>query len=92
MPMEGWVKFLSPQNPLGVSGVNSVAAESNAIAVNGDQFFKHEKTTEKNSILLLWCHPSVSKPSHSNPTQNHLWYTLLDVWIMLNYAKLSKLS
>ena len=29
MPMEGWVKCLSPENTAGVSGVNSVAAESN---------------------------------------------------------------
>ena len=32
MPMEGWVKCLSPQNTSGVSGVNGVAAESNTIA------------------------------------------------------------
>ena len=31
MPMEGWVKCLSAQNTSGVSGVNSVAVESNTI-------------------------------------------------------------
>ena len=38
MPMEGWVKCLCPQNTSGVSGVNSFAAKSNTIEVNGDQF------------------------------------------------------
>ena len=40
MPMEGWVKCLSPQNTFGVSGVHSVAAKSNTIEVTGDSFFK----------------------------------------------------
>ena len=43
MVMEGCVKCLSPQNPFGVSGVNSIAAKSNTIEVN-DWFFKHKKT------------------------------------------------
>ena len=42
-PMEGWVKCLSPQNTLGVSGVNSVAAKSNTIKVNVDNFFNVKK-------------------------------------------------
>ena len=37
---DGWVKCLSPQNTFGVSGVNSVAAKSNTIEVNGAQVFK----------------------------------------------------
>ena len=44
MSMERWVKCLSPQNTFGVSGGNSVAAKSNTIEVNGDQFFKQKKT------------------------------------------------
>ena len=39
MPMEEWVKCLCPQNTLGVSGVNSVAAKSNKIEVTADTFF-----------------------------------------------------
>ena len=42
------VKRLSPQNPFGVSGVNSVAAKSKTIEINGDHFFKREnRTTEE---------------------------------------------
>ena len=41
--MEGWGKCLSPQNILGVSGVNSIAAKSNTIEANGDHFFKRKK-------------------------------------------------
>ena len=70
MPMEGRVKYFSPQNTFSVSGVNSVAAKSNTIEVNGDQDFNRKKTTEKASIRLLWCHPSVSEPWHSNFIQN----------------------
>ena len=33
-PVEGWVKCLSPQNPFGDSGLNSVAAKSNTKAWN----------------------------------------------------------
>ena len=44
MPMEEWVKCLSPHNTFGVSGVNSVAAKSNTIKVNGDSFFKRRIT------------------------------------------------
>ena len=47
MQMEGLGNCLSPQNTFGVSGVNRVAAKSNTIWVNGDQFFKRKKTTEK---------------------------------------------
>ena len=43
MLIEGWVKGLRPQNTLGVSGVNSVAAKSDTIEVNGDNFFKCKK-------------------------------------------------
>ena len=35
MPMEEWVKCLSPQITFGVSEVNSVAVKFNAIKVNG---------------------------------------------------------
>ena len=45
---------LSPQNTFGVSGVNSVRAESNTIEVNGDRL----------------CHPSVRKLRHWNSTRN----------------------
>ena len=65
MPMEEW---LSPQNTFGVSQLNSVAAKSNVIEITGDWFLKCE-------ILLLWCHPSVHKPRHSNSTQNSIIYT-----------------
>ena len=37
MPMERWVKCLSPQNTVGVSGVNSVAAKYKTIEVTDDQ-------------------------------------------------------
>ena len=73
MPMEERLKSLSPQNTFGISGVNSVAALSNTIEVNGDHFFKQNKRQKKTkhaSILLLWCHPSVRKPRHSNSTLN----------------------
>ena len=40
MPMEGWVKCLSPQNTFLVLGVNSIAAKSNTIAVTGEHVFK----------------------------------------------------
>ena len=57
MPMEGWVKCLSPRNTFGVSGVNSVETKSNTIEVNCEHFFKHKKNNKKNplnaSILLL---------------------------------------
>ena len=46
MPMEGWVKSLSPQNTLGVSGLNSVGAKSNTIEINVDRLFKCKKTTK----------------------------------------------
>lgn len=38
--MDVWVKFLSPQNTSGVSGL---AVMSNADKVNGDHFCKHLK-------------------------------------------------
>ena len=84
MLIEGWVKCLCPENTSGVSGVNSVAANSNTSEVNGDHFFKRIKTPEKNinaSTLLLWSYPSVQKPPHSNPTQNkgNLAYMSLDI-------------
>ena len=56
MPM-GWGNCLSPQNPSGVSGVNSVAAASNTIKVYCYHFFRCNKTTEKTqhaSIQLVW--------------------------------------
>ena len=40
MPMEGWVKCLSPQNTSGVSGVNFVGEVSNTIEVNGESIFR----------------------------------------------------
>ena len=45
MPMEGWVKCLSPQNTFGVSGVNSVAAKSNTIDVTGGPLLQTENKT-----------------------------------------------
>ena len=47
----GGVKCLSLQNTFGVSGVNSVAAESNTIEENVDSFFKLKKNTQKNVIF-----------------------------------------
>ena len=44
MPMGGG-GCLSPQHTSGVSGVNSVRAESKTIEVTGDQSFRHNKTT-----------------------------------------------
>ena len=79
MLMEGWVKSLSPQNTFGVSGVNSIAAESNTIEDISDQSFRRNKTTEKTqhaSTLLLWCHQSVCKSRHSYSTQNEVVYTM----------------
>ena len=35
MLTEWWVKYLSPQNTFGVSGLNSAAAKSNRIEVKG---------------------------------------------------------
>ena len=49
MPMEGWVKCLSPKHTFGVSGVNSVSAKSNTIEENRDQFFKHRKKEKKSA-------------------------------------------
>ena len=43
------------KNTVGVSDVNSVSSKSNTIEVTGDSF------KQKDSILLLWCHPSVWK-------------------------------
>ena len=57
-------EVLSPQNTLGVSGGNRVAAESNTIEVNGDLHLRRIKTTQQTynaSLLLVWCHPGVSK-------------------------------
>ena len=58
MPMEEWVKCLSPQNTFGVLMVTSVAAKSNTIEVNGDHFFKRNKTTQQNIACLGWHHTS----------------------------------
>ena len=63
MLMEGWVKCLSPLNSFGVSGVNCVAAKSNTIEVDCE---KH-----KMSVMLVWCHPSVSL----HLTWNKVFYT-----------------
>ena len=43
MPMEGGGECVSPQNTVGVSGVNSTAAKSKTIEVIGDHIFKHKK-------------------------------------------------
>ena len=45
MPMEGSVQCLSPQHTLGVSGVNSVAAESNTIEEITEQNLRRNKYT-----------------------------------------------
>ena len=55
MPMEGWVKCLSPQNSFGVSVVNSVPAKANTIEVTSDHVFKlkkKKKNGEKNHKCL----------------------------------------
>ena len=47
MSMEGLVKCSSPQNTLGVSGVNRVAAKSNRIKLIGDQIKSNVKKLQK---------------------------------------------
>ena len=54
------------KNTFWVSGVNSMAAKTNIMEVNGNWFFKTKKKTtgrrtEHSSVPLLWCHPSVWK-------------------------------
>ena len=53
---------------LRVSGINSVAAQSNTIELNSDHFFKQKKRNA--SMLLLWCHPSVCKPAFKFDSNN----------------------
>ena len=60
MTTEGRVKCTSPQNTFGVSGVNSVAAKSNIIEGDNDQFFKCKKNNRKNPIKCLHAAPVVS--------------------------------
>ena len=57
MPMETWVKCLSPQNTLGVSGVDSDADNSNTIEVNGttSSDVQYNRKKQHASIRLLWC-------------------------------------
>ena len=74
MPMEGWVKRLSPQNTIGVSGVNSVAAKSNTIEVNRD-FFKCKKTTEKMPPCCLCGVIQVSESSDIHTWNGHSLHT-----------------
>ena len=72
MLIEGRVKCLSPQNTSGVSGVHFVAAESNTIEVNGDSFFRHNKT-EKTFACL-----------HTAPvvlTWNKVIYTMFKAYV-----------
>ena len=52
MPMEGWVKCLSPKNTFGVSGVNSVAAKSNTIEVNEVNYLRKKTTETKHELPL----------------------------------------
>ena len=53
MPMEGWGKWLSPQNTFLVSGGNSVASKSNTIEITGDRFFNCKKKQQKKTIICL---------------------------------------
>ena len=77
MLVEGWVKCLIPQNTFVVSGVNSVAAKSNTIEVNGTPSSNVKKEeAEHASILLVWCHRSVNihiqlKTPSFTPCFNH---------------------
>ena len=42
-----------------------------------DQFVeKQQKKTYNNSILPVWCHPSVRKARHSYPTRYEVFYTV----------------
>ena len=63
MAMEGWVKCLSPQNTFGVQGLNSVAAKSDTIEVNGDQLTKLKKQQQIN-IKCFHTAPVVSSKCH----------------------------
>ena len=85
MPMEGWVKGLSPQNTLSFRGKQCCSW----IQYNWSnrwlllQIYKKQagKTTEHASTLLLWCHPSVRKPRHSDLTWNGFIYTVFLAWM-----------
>ena len=68
MPMEDWVKCLSPQNTFGVSGVNSIAAKSNKIEVTGDHFFKLKKKQKKKTTTCLHTARVVSSKCSETPT------------------------
>ena len=50
-PLYRW-KGGSPKNTSGVSGVNFVGAESDTFEVNGESFFRRNKTTEQNTTCL----------------------------------------
>ena len=63
--MEGWVKCLMSQNTSGVSGINSVAAKSNTIEVNGDHFFKCKKKQLKKPNMPPCCSCGVVQVSVS---------------------------
>ena len=76
MPMErgGGGGCLSPQNTSGVSEVNFLSAESDAIEVTGDwDVIEQQKKTSKASNLLVCCNPSVPKPRHSDSTWNEVY-------------------
>ena len=76
MPMERWVKCLSPRNTFGVSGVNGIAAKSNPIEVTGDHIFNLKKTTEKNIECLHTAQGSGS-PNFQIRLKTHTAHKLL---------------
>ena len=65
MPMEGWLKFLSPQNTSGVSGVNIVAAESNTTEDIMDLSSDLKKQQEKTHNMPPYCSCGVIQVSAS---------------------------
>ena len=64
MRMEGLVKCMSPQNTSGVSGVNSVAPESNTEDIR-DLSLDEKKTTEKTHNMSPYCSCGVIQVSVS---------------------------
>ena len=68
---------------------NFVEAESDTSEVTSEQDFSCDKTTDKTkhaSILLVWCHPSLPKPWHSDWTWNGIIYTvyIIFAWMSSN--------
>ena len=65
--------FLSPQDALGVSGVNS---DSVKVTPSSDVIKQQKKKPQQPFIRLVWCHQSVHKPWHSYLTRNMVIYIL----------------